>query len=87
VGRVVGEIRQMAKKRRIKGSKRRPLEKNRSELTGMSRTREGALAMLRLRAISINGEWDDFQEYRREKVTPDLYPNRQRSVENRPLAA
>jgi len=65
----------------------RNLGKDRFELRGMSWTREGAQAMLRLRAISINGEWDDFQEYRRGKLPHDLYPNRQRFVENWPLAA
>ena len=65
----------------------RNLVKDRFELTGMSWTREGAQAMLRMRAISINGDWKEFQGFRREKVLRNLHPHRERFVENWPLAA
>jgi hypothetical protein len=45
----------------------RHLVKDRLELTGMRWERKGAQSMLHLRAIYLNGEWDQFVNYRIEK--------------------
>jgi hypothetical protein len=44
------------------------------ERTGMRWRVPGAQAMLDLRAVYINGDWDAFQEYRIEKERRKLYP-------------
>ena len=51
----------------------RHLVKDRMELTGMRWERPGAQAMLHLRAIYLNGEWDHFVNYRIEKEQAALY--------------
>ena len=52
----------------------RHLVKDRMELTGMRWRTEGAHAMLDLRSVFLNGDWDRFQQYRIEKKMRKLYP-------------
>lgn len=54
----------------------RHLIKDRLERTGMRWVRAGAQAMLNLRSLWINGEWDDYQEHYVERELDRLYPNR-----------
>lgn len=51
--------------------------KDRMERSGMRWTIESAQAMLDMRSISLNGDWDDFIRYRIEKETQRLYPHRE----------
>jgi hypothetical protein len=51
----------------------RHLVKDRMEGTGMRWTLDGAQAMLHLRAIYLNGRWDEFVEYRIENEQNALY--------------
>lgn len=51
----------------------RHLVKDRLECTGMRWTVEGAQAMLHLRAIYLNGCWEDFTNYRIETEQTRLY--------------
>lgn len=51
----------------------RHLVKDRLERTGMRWTVEGAQAMLDLRAMHINGDWDDFVEHRIQSEQSRLY--------------
>ena len=51
----------------------RHLVKDRFELTGMRWSKAGAQVMLDLRATYLNGDWDEFQEFRRRKVHRQLY--------------
>ncbi len=51
----------------------RHLVKDRMELTGMRWERPGAQAMLHLRAVYLNGEWESFVNYRIEKEQAALY--------------
>ena len=51
----------------------RHLVKDRMEQTGMRWTVEGAQAMLHVRALYLNDQWDDFMEYRIEKEQAGLY--------------
>jgi len=46
----------------------RHLVKDRFELSGMRWSLQGAQAMLDLRAVQLNGDWDDFQRFRRQQV-------------------
>ena len=46
----------------------RHLVKDRFEQAGMRWSAEGAQAMLDLRAVQLNGDWDDFQRFRRFSV-------------------
>ena len=55
----------------------RHLVKDRMERAGMHWTRAGAQAMLDVRSIHINGDWDQYQKYRIECETKRLYPWRQ----------
>jgi hypothetical protein len=50
--------------------------KDRMERTGMSWVPVGAQAMLELRSTALNGDWDEFMGYRRERETERLYPHR-----------
>jgi hypothetical protein len=50
--------------------------KDRMERTGMSWTQRGAQAMLQLRAVALNGDWDDFQQFYRLRQSRELYPHR-----------
>lgn len=54
----------------------RHLVKDRMERAGMHWTRTGAQAMLDVRSIYINGDWDDYQRYYIERETAKLYPDR-----------
>lgn len=51
----------------------RNLINDRLELTGMSWTLRGAESMMRLRAVHINKDWDDFWKYRRQSERARLY--------------
>jgi hypothetical protein len=51
--------------------------KDRMERSGMRWRIESAQAMLDVRRISLNGDWDDFMTYRIEKETQRLYPYRE----------
>lgn len=53
----------------------RHLVKDRMERSGMRWTVPGAQAMLDLRSTYINGQWDEFQEYRITTETERLYPH------------
>jgi hypothetical protein len=50
--------------------------KDRMEQTGMRWTVKGAQAMLSLRAVFLNGDWKDFQQYRIRQQQEILYPYR-----------
>jgi len=54
----------------------RHLVKDRMELTGMRWRVPGAQAVLDLRAVYINGDWDAFQEHRVKQERSRLYPYR-----------
>jgi len=54
----------------------RHLVKDRMEQSGMRWRIPGAQSILHLRAIHLNGDWEDFQEYRIEKECRQLYPYR-----------
>lgn len=51
----------------------RNLVKDRMELTGMRWVPEGADAMLDLRAVEINGDWDDYMRFRTNRQHERLY--------------
>jgi hypothetical protein len=51
----------------------RHLVKDRMEQTGMRWTLPGAQAMLHIRALYLNDQWDDFLEYRIEQEQTGLY--------------
>ena len=55
----------------------RHVVKDRMEGTGMRWCIPGAQAMLNLRAVYLNGDWDAFQRYRMNTTTRKLYPCRQ----------
>jgi hypothetical protein len=55
----------------------RHLVKDRMERAGMHWTRAGAQAMLEVRSIQINGDWEQYQTYRFECETCKLYPWRE----------
>jgi hypothetical protein len=50
--------------------------KDRMERTGMSWVKPGAQAMLELRSTALNGDWDPFMGFRREREAEHLYPHR-----------
>lgn len=114
VGYVIGGLKQMATKQKLKGSKARQLSaaigylernrrfmrydaylaagypigsgvaegacrhlvKDRMELTGMRWCVPGAQAMLDLRAVYLNGDWETFQQHRIKQERHRLYPYR-----------
>ena len=51
----------------------RHLVKDRMEQTGMRWTVEGAQAMLHVRALYLNDQWEEFLEYRVEQEQARLY--------------
>ena len=51
----------------------RHLVKDRMELSGMRWSMSGAEAILALRSVNENGDWDDFHEYRRTQRHQRLY--------------
>jgi hypothetical protein len=55
----------------------RHLVKDRMERAGMHWTRTGAQAMLHVRSIHVNGDWEAYQRYRCERESSRLYPWRQ----------
>ncbi len=50
--------------------------KDRMERTGMSWKQPGAQAMLELRSVALNGTWDEFQVFYRQRECEALYPHR-----------
>ena len=50
--------------------------KDRMELTGMRWRTDGAQAMLDLRSVFLNDDWEAFQQHRIEGNNRKLYPNR-----------
>ena len=114
VGYVIGGLKQMATKQKLKGSKSKQLSavigylernrrfmrydeylaagfpigsgvaegacrhlvKDRMELTGMRWRIPGAQAMLDLRAVYINGDWETFQQHRVKQERRRFYPYR-----------
>lgn len=59
----------------------RHLVKDRLERTGMRWVREGAQAMLNLRSLWINAEWDDYQQYYVDTELDRLYPDRKSLIQ------
>jgi len=57
----------------------RHLVKDRMELSGMRWTVAGAGALLALRSINENGDWEDFHAFRRAQCHQDLYGSPLRS--------
>lgn len=55
----------------------RHLVKDRMERAGMHWTRVGAQAMLDVRSIHVNGDWEEYQLFRIEWATKKLYPWRE----------
>ncbi|MBU0491538.1 MAG: ISKra4 family transposase [Chloroflexi bacterium] len=51
----------------------RHLVKDRMEQTGMRWTQPGAQAILDLRAVRVNGDWDAYQRFRRQRQHDRLY--------------
>ena len=51
----------------------RHLVKDRMELSGMRWTIAGAGALLALRAVNENGDWEDFHQFRRARQHQELY--------------
>jgi hypothetical protein len=51
----------------------RHLVKDRFERAGMRWSKAGAQVMLDLRAVYLNGDWDDFQRFRRHQVHEQRY--------------
>jgi hypothetical protein len=54
----------------------RHLVKDRMERAGMHWTPAGAQAMLDVRSVFVNGNWDQYQAYRIERELRRLYPHR-----------
>ena len=61
----------------------RHLVKDRLERTGMRWVRNGAQAMLNVRSLWINGEWDDYQQYYVDNELERLYPNRKSLIKRK----
>jgi hypothetical protein len=53
----------------------RHVVKDRLERSGMHWTVAGAQAMLQLRCVAINGQWQDFMRFRIQQETQRLYPH------------
>jgi hypothetical protein len=51
----------------------RHLVKDRFERAGMRWSKVGTQVMLDLRAVYLNGDWDDFQRFRRHQVHAQRY--------------
>ncbi len=65
----------------------RHLVKDRMELTGMRWCVPGAQAILDLRAVYVNGDWDSFQEHRVKQERRRLYPYRSQILQMRKKVA
>lgn len=66
----------------------RHLVKDRCELSGMRWTQSGAENLLRLRAVSENGDWDDYHQFRKQRRHLRLYASpfpAQHSLEDQAL--
>jgi len=125
VGYVIGGLKQMATKHKLKGSRAKQLSevigylernrrfmhydeylaagypigsgvvegacrhlvKDRMELTGMRWCVPGAQAILDLRAVYVNGDWDSFQEHRVKQERRRLYPYRLQILQMRKKVA
>jgi hypothetical protein len=55
----------------------RHLVKDRMERAGMHWTRVGAQAMLNVRSLYVNGDWEEYQSYRIDREIERLYPFRE----------
>ncbi len=55
----------------------RHLVKDRMERAGMHWTEEGAQAMLNVRSVYVNGDWEAYQNFRINHETERLYPYRE----------
>lgn len=53
----------------------RQVVKDRLERTGMHWTIDGVQAMLKLRGVAINDQWDEFTAFRIQRETRRLYPH------------
>ncbi len=53
----------------------RHVVKDRLERSGMHWTLDGAQAMMKLRCVAINDQWDEFTEFRIQHETRRLYPH------------
>ena len=51
----------------------RHLVKDRFEQAGMRWSRKGAEEMLKLRAVYLNGDWENFQHFRRKQAHVKRY--------------
>ena len=49
--------------------------KDRMERAGMRWTVKGAQAMLNMRSVSLNGDFEEFNQYRIREKTKKLYPH------------
>jgi len=56
----------------------RPVVKDRLERTGMPWTVPGAPALLQLRCVALNGDWEAFMKYFIDQESTRLYPSAQR---------
>lgn len=66
----------------------RHLVKDRMERSGMHWSRAGAQAMLDVRSIHINGDWEDYLAYRIQQQNSNLYPHHELVAGDKfPLAA
>jgi len=65
----------------------RHVVKDRMELTGMRWTVEGAQAMLDLRAVHLNGDWEAFHQHRIKRQQEKLYPYREEILAEWKMAA
>jgi hypothetical protein len=66
----------------------RHLVKDRMERAGMHWTPDGAQAMLQVRSIYVNGDWESYQSFRIEQERKRLYPFQEIVKEDRyPVAA
>jgi hypothetical protein len=63
----------------------RQVVKDRLERTGMHWTLPGAQAMLQLRCVALNGQWEEFMPYYIDQETARLYPNRTKQPDPEPL--
>ena len=66
----------------------RHLVKDRMERAGMHWTPDGAQAMLNVRSVYVNGDWDTYQNYRIKQQAKRLYPFQElvKGVRYRPAA-
>jgi len=63
----------------------RHVVKDRMERSGMHWTLPGAQAMLALRCVVLNGQWEEFMQYHIQQETARLYPYRTKQPDPEPL--